>query len=242
MVTFSIEEKGIHPSWRPFFTPEVLQLIQSIENQIVGLGYFTPLPQNVLRFLSLDLMAVKVLILGQDPYPQPGRATGRAFEVGGLQSWLEPFENASLRNIVRAIYKAYEGDILSFNQVREKIQNSLFEPSFTILPPHKLFKSWEEQGVLLLNTAFTCELDKPGSHSKLWQPFTLALLAYINANNPQITWFIWGAHAEKVVRGMCISNKLVNAHPMLAVKKESDMVYGSLNPFFETKLMVNWLG
>ena len=100
-------KEGLHSSWSPFFTPAVEQALLEIERKIAAEGReYTPDPSNVLRFLSLDLFAVKVLILGQDPYPQKGRATGRAFEVGGLTSWMNPFENASLRNIVRSIYSA----------------------------------------------------------------------------------------------------------------------------------------
>jgi len=87
--------------------------------------------------------------LGQDPYPQTGVATGRAFEVGTLKSWNQPFKNISLKNILRALYKAYSGQIIKFSQLKEKFDNE-----FSVLPPGKLFEHWEKQGVLLLNTSF----------------------------------------------------------------------------------------
>lgn len=236
-------EGGVHPSWMPFFSPEIKELLNSIENSILANGKpFTPQCPFVLRFLSLDLTAIKVLILGQDPYPQLNRATGRSFEVGGLKSWMEPFENASLRNIIRTIYKAYSGDIRLFTEIRGLMENSLFETTFELAPPDKLFKSWESQGVLLLNSSFTCSIDEPGSQSALWHPFTQKLLSYINEQNPNIIWFIWGAHAQKVVSQLKLDNQIVTAHPMLATNKPNDMLFGSQNPFEMTMGIVNWRG
>lgn len=234
-------EKGIHSSWSPFFTPEIELLLKSIEAAIEADGRaFTPERSLVLRLFSLDLNQSKVIILGQDPYPQKGRATGRAFEVGGLTSWQSPFENASLRNIVRAIFKASTGEVRLFTEIRGLLSDSLFEERFEILPPNELFKSWENQGVLLLNSAFTCALDVPASHSTLWYPFTQELLRYINVANPNLIWFIWGAHAQKSVKNIPIIHKIETAHPMLASPKPNDMLLGRVNPFYETKELINW--
>lgn len=234
-------EGGVHPSWMPFFTPEIETLLMEIEETIFAEGnVFTPESPLVLRFLSLDLNNMKVLILGQDPYPQFGRATGRSFEVGGLTSWMHPFENASLRNIVRTIYKAYTGEVRLFTEIRQLMEASLFGQKFELLPPDLLFKSWEHQGVLLLNSSFSCVIDAPGSHSALWQPFTQKLLRFINEQNPAIVWFIWGAHAQKSVAKLTIGNKIITAHPMLATNKPNDMLLGDINPFEVTKGLINW--
>ena len=234
-------KEGLHSSWSPFFTPAVEQALLEIERKIAAEGReYTPDPSNVLRFLSLDLFAVKVLILGQDPYPQKGRATGRAFEVGGLTSWMNPFENASLRNIVRSIYSAYSGNIRLFTEIRTLMEDNLFEERFQLLPPDKLFENWERQGVLLLNSSFTCEIDGPASHSPLWQPFTQMLLKYINDTNPEIIWFIWGNHAQKAIKNMDIKKTIVSAHPMLSSPKPNDIVYGVVNPFEATKSLIDW--
>ena len=142
---------NIHPDWKPFLSKEILDLITQIELKIIKTD-FTPSTKNVLRFFELPLHSVKVVIIGQDPYPQIGAATGRAFEVGTLKSWNEPFRNVSLKNILRALFKAYSGNVIKFNELKEKFDNE-----FPVLSPSKLFKHWENQGVLLLNTAFTCE-------------------------------------------------------------------------------------
>ena len=105
-------------------------------------------PENLqLRFTSQDLSSIKILILGQDPYPQSGVATGRAFEVGTLHSWFDNFRNTSLKNIVRAIYAAKNDKILKFSEIQQEIKNG----KFNILPPNELFESLEKQGVLLIS-------------------------------------------------------------------------------------------
>lgn len=241
MVFLDNLQEGVHSSWGPFFTPDVELILLKIEQTILSNeGDYTPNQSDVLRFLSLDLSTIKVLILGQDPYPQLGRATGRAFEVGGLTSWMHPFENASLRNIIRSIYRAYFGEIRLFTEIRKCMEDSLFEERFQLLPPDKLFKNWERQGVLLLNSSFTCEVNKPSSHSALWQPFTQKLLAYINNENPEIIWFIWGNHAQMAVKNIDLKNKIVTAHPMLATPKPNDIVFGDVNPFETTKALIDW--
>jgi uracil-DNA glycosylase len=109
----------IHPSWKPFFTKEVLSIVDEIENNI-GIANdqeITPVTDKMLRFLTLDLSKAKIIILGQDPYPQKGVATGRAFEVGPLKSWTESFRNTSLRNIVRALYLSETNEIKPFSDI-----------------------------------------------------------------------------------------------------------------------------
>ena len=110
----------IDASWDSFLSPETISLLASIEKQINSAG-FTPPVSRVLHFLSLPLNQVKIIILGQDPYPQKGVATGRAFEVGTLKSWNQTFNNISLKNIVRAIYYAYQNEYLKFADIKKHI-------------------------------------------------------------------------------------------------------------------------
>ena len=199
---------------------------------------FTPPAGLVLRFLTLPLDEMKVLILGQDPYPSEGVATGRAFEVGGLRSWNTPFRNVSLKNIVRAIYSSYKGSVVPF-------RDAVYDPAFPLLPPDNLFCSWESQGVLLLNTAFTCMNGKPGSHSSYWQPFTGKLLEYIAGRNEELVWLLWGNHAQKAVSHLNLKNTLLSMHPMMCYSRPdrtNDFLYGRINHFSETRHLVNWCG
>jgi len=230
---------GIHPSWQPFISPEIAGILQEIEKKVLS-SYYTPSHENVLRFLSLPLNEIKVIILGQDPYPQEGVATGRAFEVGTLRSWSEPFRNVSLKNILRLLYKTSKGRVVKFNELKGQLGQG-----FQILPPGELFKHWEKQGVLLLNTAFTCEIGKPGSHSAYWQPFTERLLKFLAASLPSASWFIWGNHAEKATAGLEMKHAYHTQHPMMCYDKPgrtTDFLFGRVNPFDALKNEIDWTG
>jgi len=235
-----LNKVNIHKSWEPFITGEITDLLVKIENQIRK-KTFTPNPENVLRFLTLPLYKTKVVILGQDPYPQPGVATGRAFEVGTLNSWNEPFKNISLKNILRAVYKAYAGRTIDYRLLKTKFDNE-----FPLLPPQKLFKHWETQGVLLLNTSFTCELNRPGSHSKLWDEFSKKLLFFINTVlNEEVTWFLWGNHAKNVTSEFQINKAIYTQHPMMCYERperETDFLYGKNNCFKQLINDIDWTG
>ncbi len=231
----------IDKSWIDFLTPHTIKLLQSIEKKIFNsCNDYTPEAGRVLHFLTFPLDKAKVIILGQDPYPQKGVATGRAFEVGTLQSWNDPFKNISLKNIIRSIYYAYHNQHLKYNEIKE-----ILGESFIIQPPGQLFKNWEKQGVLLLNTSFTCETGKPNSHENIWYPFTQKLLDYIHQKNGSIIWFIWGNNAKCITSEIKINHKIESMHPMMCYNKpgrENDFLFGKVNPFVETKNMINWLG
>ena len=80
----SLIPKNVHSSWNKFLTTEIFDELDEIEKKI-GMNT-NPEHNNILRFMLCNLNNVKVVILGQDPYPEKGRPTGRAFEVGDLQA------------------------------------------------------------------------------------------------------------------------------------------------------------
>lgn len=229
----------IHSDWKSFLSKEIVDLIFQIEAEIVK-NNFTPSPEKTLRFLELPLLSVKVIILGQDPYPQTGVATGRAFEVGKLKSWNAPYRNISLKNILRALYKAYSGKIINYNSLKAKFDNE-----FPVLPPNKLFKHWENQGVLLLNTSFTCQPGIPGSHKRLWETFSNRLLHFIHLQNNSVIWFLWGNHALEATKNIDIKHKIVSQHPMMCYEKEgrdTDFLFGQINCFEQLINEIDWTG
>lgn len=229
----------VHSDWNHFLSNKNLNLIREIENEVVKNG-FTPPAEKVLRFLSVPLSTAKIIILGQDPYPQPGVATGRAFEVGDLKSWSEPFKNVSLKNILRAVYKAYSGKIISFGQFKTKLDNE-----FPVLPPGKFFENWERQGIVLLNTSFTCESGFPGSHQKIWESFTSQLLEFVKNNSPQATWFLWGKHAFDATKNLDLDKTIRTFHPMMCYDmpgREMDFLFGKQNCFEPFIPEIDWTG
>ncbi|MBP5483605.1 MAG: uracil-DNA glycosylase [Bacteroidales bacterium] len=130
-------------------------------------------PPGSLIFRAFELTpvsAVKVVILGQDPYHNPGEAMGLSFSVpDGVR--MPP----SLRNI----YKEIEDDL----GVRMSGRPNL--------------EGWARQGVLLLNSILTVEGGRAASHSGIgWEQFTDAVIRYISDNCSGVVFLLWGNYAK----------------------------------------------
>jgi len=234
----SLIPKELHPSWNIFLTDDIILELETIERKIGN--NINPAPENVLRFMICNLYDIKVVILGQDPYPETGRATGRAFEVGDLTSWNQKFRQVSLKNIIRLIYKNYNGiseysDIKKFSEIQKEIK----EGKFSILPPHKIFKSWEKQGVLLLNTYLSVEAGITGSHISIWQKFSEELLKFISDENRNISWFLWGRMAEEKKQFIKYGKYYISRHPMMCSELYEDDFLRS-DCFKDTMDIINW--
>ena len=133
--------------------------------------------------------AVKVVILGQDPYHGPGQAHGLAFSVPPGVA-----EPPSLRNI----FKEFRSDLG-------------LDP-----PPTGDLTAWARQGVLLLNTSLSVGAGKPGSHADgRWDPLISCILSYLDSVERPLAFWLWGAHAQR--RGAGLRNPihlvLRSAHP-----------------------------
>ncbi len=195
----------------------------------------TPSAEKIFR-AAQPVDEIKVVILGQDPYPAPGAATGLAFEVSGLSSWKQPFRQVSLKNIVRLLYASYTGAD-PYETKFSDVLAAADRGDFSILSPDRLFSYWAENGVLLLNTALTCKPGYPGSHAELWQPLMDDLIRYIEDNAHPI-WFLWGKEAQKY---NFVRHSYQSRHPMLcSANWEDDFLK---NPCFrETSSLIEWLG
>lgn len=225
----------IHDSWLTFFSPAIIENLILIE-KLIG-NDFTPPINNILSFARNDLKNVKIVILGQDPYPQIGAATGRAFEVSGLTSWTCRFKQSSLRNILKLIYRSYNDDLISYDELRHKIENK----QFYILPPSEIFEHWENQGVLLVNISLTCEINLSNSHKNIWKFFTKQLIKFVAENNENIYWFLWGKDAQNEIKDIYISNKIKCDHPMICSEKKTSSFVNSCC-FSKTKHLIDWTG
>src|SRR3990167_11079165 len=120
---------------------------------------------------STPFSDVKVVIIGQDPYHNPGQAHGLSFSV---PKGVKP--PPSLINI----FKALKSDC--------GIET----------PTHGCLESWAQQGVLLLNAVLTVEENKPHSHANIgWQHFTDQIIQVLNQHPKTIVYLLWGSHAQK---------------------------------------------
>lgn len=183
----------MHESWQEFLQAEFKQpyfkklsdfLKQAYQNSTVY-----PPKQQVFTAFTTDLNNVKVVILGQDPYHEPGQAHGLAFSV--RDNIKTP---PSLVNIYKEINSEYG----------------------TPIPKSGNLKRWQEQGVLLLNNVLTVEAHKAGSHRGYgWEDFTLHCVEYLSKNRPHLVFLLWGRDARNKAKLIDKQKHLVleSAHP-----------------------------
>ncbi len=158
-------------------------------------GSVFPHRSDVFRaFFLTKLEDVRVVILGQDPYPQPGQAHGLAFSVP---------EQVPIPRSLSAVFRNLESD------------HGANVP-FT-RPSHGDLSSWAKQGVLLLNTALTVEQRNAGSHSRPWKSFIDLVLQVVNEERDHVAFLLWGKHAINRASAVGISEPphitFKSAHP-----------------------------
>ena len=166
----------IEPSWKArlaaqFDSPHMAGLSAFLRaEKSAGKRIYPPGSQIFRAFELTPFEAVKVVILGQDPYHGPGQAHGLSFSVA---SGVAP--PPSLQNI----YKELATDLGISH------------------PGHGNLESWARQGVLLLNACLTVEDGRAGSHQgKGWEPFTDAVIAALNREREHLVFILWGRKAQ----------------------------------------------
>ena len=184
----------IAPSWKEkleteFSKPYFQSLTAFVKEEYKNHTVYPPGPLIFNAFEKCSFNDVKVVIIGQDPYHNPGQANGMAFSVAdGVK--IPP----SLQNI--------------FKEVKDELGKPI--------PGSGNLERWAEQGVLLLNATLTVRANKPGSHQKKgWEEFTDAVIKLISEEKEHIVFMLWGAYAQK--KGSIINDTrhlvLKSAHP-----------------------------
>jgi len=176
-----MEKYGIHQDYYDFFTVERVADINSfIKCMEIRKIEYIPKREYIFKALRSSILSRKICILSNEPYSQGETATGLALEVQN-PSWNNHEINVSLKNILKLLYKTYEGTMEDIDKIRKEISYN----KFNVLPPDKLFKSWEKQGVLLLNSSLTTK-------SLLWigvSIYDLSLPRWIMTSSPASTLF-----------------------------------------------------
>ena len=170
-------------------------------------------PPGAHVFRALDGIrpgAVRVVVLGQDPYPKHQQATGRAFEQGDLKSWpRDPKRVAdSLARVVQAIAAAGTGDgaYTRNDAAWRKVLDDLEAGTLRLAAPNRLFSRLERQGVLWLNTGLTLSRFQKGGtpeqlegHLPLWRPIIRRILTHLaTRSSGQVVFLLWGSPARWV--------------------------------------------
>ena len=181
----------VHPSWAAALEPvadTVAALGEFLRGEVAaGRGYL-PAGKHVLRAFERPLDDVRVLIVGQDPYPTPGHAVGLSFSVA-------PDVRPIPRSLVN-IYTELESDL------------GLPRPASGDLSP------WADQGVLLLNRVLTVQPGKPASHrGKGWESVTAAAIVALVERGGPLVAILWGRDARNLVPHLPGIPAIESAHP-----------------------------
>lgn len=176
---------------------------------------FTPKFKDVFNgFYECPYDNLKVVIVGQDPYPQLGVADGIAFSCS-----IKGKAEKSLQYILKAL-EDEDGSVD--------------------------LRRWSNQGVLLINTAFTCEVNKIGSHYGIWKSFTEHVFDNINRHNPDTIFILMGKKAEAWQTLLPNCKILKCSHPASAAYRGGEWdcndVFNKANTILikQDKTCINW--
>lgn len=147
-----------------------------------------PAGKHVLRAFATPLQDVRVLIMGQDPYPTPGHPIGLSFSVA-----------AAVRPLPRSLGNIY-------TELRDDLG---ITP-----PPHGDLSAWASRGVLLLNRVLTVRVGAPGSHrDRGWEEVTDHAIAALVARNRPLVAILWGRDAQSLRHRLGSTPIIASAHP-----------------------------
>lgn len=166
--------EGVHPSWLPAFdsvAPALKDIGERLDAERDAGNAIAPTPDNIFRAFHQPLDSVRIVIVGQDPYPTPGHAVGLAFAT-----------DRDVRPIPRSLANIFR-----------ELHNDLgIEPS-----AHGDLTRWADQGVLLVNTALTVRVNSAGSHRAWpWKDITGAALKLLADRGDPLVAILWGRDAQ----------------------------------------------
>lgn len=187
----------INTNWK-FILENILLDFKELDIKLImekedfdGLAEIYP-PTNLIfnAFNFFNIEDLKIVIIGQDPYHQPGQANGLCFSVeNGIK--IPP----SLQNI----FKEMNNDL-------EKEQTKPKSGDLTYLA---------KQGILLLNNTLTVRQSKPNSHLKYWKGFSDQVINYILNNKEGVIFLLWGNNAKNILKNKDTSKQYIleSNHP-----------------------------
>ncbi|MDC5697165.1 uracil-DNA glycosylase [Intrasporangium calvum] len=181
----------VHPSWLPVLEP-VADTIGSLGDFLraevaAGRGYL-PAGPAILRAFTVPLDSVRVLVVGQDPYPTPGHPVGLSFSVA-----------PDVRPVPRSLQNIYQ-----------ELGSDLGLP----LPTNGDLSPWFERGVMLLNRVLTVSPGRPASHQgKGWETVTAQAISGLVARGGPLVAILWGRQAQSLAPMLGQVPRIESAHP-----------------------------
>ncbi|PZF59898.1 uracil-DNA glycosylase [Curtobacterium sp. MCSS17_008] len=181
----------VDPGWAEALAPvedDVHRVGAWLRDEVAAGRHYLPAGDVVLRAFTQPFADVKVLVVGQDPYPTPGHPIGLSFAV-----------DPHVRPVPRSLANIYR---------------ELHDDLGLTAPQHGDLRAWSEQGVLLLNRVLTVGAGAPGSHrGKGWEAVTdQAVRALVGRGTPLVA-VLWGAQAASVRPLLGDTPVVASAHP-----------------------------
>lgn len=181
----------VDPDWARALAPvedDVHRMGGWLRDEVAAGRRYLPAGSNVLRAFADPFDDVKVLVIGQDPYPTPGHPIGLSFAV-------DPHVRPVPRSLAN-IYRELESDL-------------------GLTPPvHGDLRAWSAQGVLLLNRVLTVEAGAAGSHrGRGWEAVTDQAVRALVARQKPLVAVLWGAQAASVRPLLGDTPVVASAHP-----------------------------
>jgi uracil-DNA glycosylase len=181
----------VDASWAPVLAPEterIANIGRFLRAEVAEGRHYAPGGPNVFRAFRQPMDHVRVLIVGQDPYPTPGHAMGLSFSV---------------RPEVRPIPK-------SLQNIFRELHDDVGAPT----PANGDLRPWEEQGVMLLNRVLTCELGHPASHRGIgWEAVTERAIRALGAREEPLVAILWGRDARATKPMLPNAHVIESPHP-----------------------------
>ena len=211
-------EELVHPSWAPALAPlapQVAAIGEYLRGETAAGRRWAPADTRILRAFEQPLDDVRVLVVGQDPYPTPGHAVGLSFSVAPE---VRPLPR-SLQNILRELH-----DDLG-----------VAAPRTGDLSP------WAERGVMLLNRVLTVRLGEPGSHRGIgWEQVTSAAIdALVARPDAPLVAILWGRDAQSLTPALPDVPIIATAHPS---PMSADRGFFGSRPFSRANELLEELG
>lgn len=177
--------------WADALAPQAGQVASMgrfLRDELAAGRPYLPAGANVLRAFGLPLADVRVLIVGQDPYPTPGHAVGLSFSVA-----------PDVRPLPRSLQNIYA-----------ELESDLGVP----VAAHGDLTAWFERGVLLLNRCLTVRPGAPASHrGKGWEQVTEAAIDALAARGGPLVAILWGRDAQGLQARLRDVPCITSAHP-----------------------------
>jgi uracil-DNA glycosylase len=181
----------IAPDWAEALAdvePRIHAMGDFLRNEVAEGRTYVPAGENVLAAFKRPLADVRVLIVGQDPYPTPGHAMGLSFSV-----------QPDVRPVPRSLVNIYK-----------ELQDDLGLP----IPGNGDLRPWADQGVMLLNRTLTCRPGSSDSHAgKGWEEVTEAAIRALVARGGPLVAILWGAKARNLKAWLGDVPVVESAHP-----------------------------